>query len=207
MAAKIDLTGMRFGRLVVISGGGSNKEGRALWVCNCDCGSEKLALGKTLLSGKTRSCGCLHRESSMRNIPKTTKPLSSERTTRSGYIEIKTERGYVRKHIHVMECHLGRRLTKDEVVHHIDQDKRNNDLSNLQLMTNAEHTALHNRLDPVSKETCRKIAIANLKYPIEVARLVRSLIAEGMSQRQAAIKAGVSPTIASRIARNLTYTE
>jgi len=160
-----------------------------------------------MLSGKTRSCGCLHRESAMRNIPKTAKPIGAERITRGGYVEIKTESGYVRKHVHVMQQHLGRLLTRDEVVHHIDQDKRNNDLSNLHVMTNAEHTALHNRLDPVSKETCQKIAIANRKYPMEVAHLVRSLIAGGMSQRQAALKVGITPTIASRIARNVAYTE
>lgn len=52
-------------------------------------------------------------------------------------------RGYVREHILVMEKHLGRYLTDDEVVHHIDRNKLNNDISNLQLMSKCEHKRLH----------------------------------------------------------------
>jgi hypothetical protein len=43
----------------------------------------------------------------------------------------------------VMEQHLGRELSPDEVIHHIDGDKTNDDLSNLQLMTQSEHAKLH----------------------------------------------------------------
>lgn len=52
-------------------------------------------------------------------------------------------RGYVREHRLVMSEHLGRTLTGDEVVHHLDGDKANNVLDNLQLLTNAEHSAIH----------------------------------------------------------------
>lgn len=52
-------------------------------------------------------------------------------------------RGYVREHRLVMSQHIGRYLTDDEEVHHIDENKSNNDISNLQLMTKAEHTRLH----------------------------------------------------------------
>ena len=51
--------------------------------------------------------------------------------------------GWVYEHRYVMECHLGRALNKDEIVHHIDGDIYNNDISNLQLLTNSEHTKLH----------------------------------------------------------------
>jgi hypothetical protein len=49
------------------------------------------------------------------------------------------------KHEHrlVMEKHLGRKLTSNEVVHHIDGDKWNNDISNLIVMTRQEHIAVH----------------------------------------------------------------
>jgi hypothetical protein len=47
-------------------------------------------------------------------------------------------------HRYIMEQHLGRILTREEVVHHIDKNKSNNDISNLQLMANdKEHQALH----------------------------------------------------------------
>lgn len=34
-----DLTGKRFGRLVVLGFHGHNKGGQAIWVCKCDCGN------------------------------------------------------------------------------------------------------------------------------------------------------------------------
>lgn len=48
---------MRFGRLVVNRFDGIRNH-RAYWMCGCDCGNEKIAMGKTLLSGGTTSCGC-----------------------------------------------------------------------------------------------------------------------------------------------------
>lgn len=57
-------------------------------------------------------------------------------------------RGYVKvdgRHEHrvVMEHAIGRPLLFTDVVHHIDEDRHNNDLSNLQLMTRREHIFEH----------------------------------------------------------------
>ena len=38
---------------------GRDKDGRTLWRCLCDCGNEKITLGKTLRAGLCNSCGCL----------------------------------------------------------------------------------------------------------------------------------------------------
>ena len=46
---------------------------------------------------------------------------------------------------YVMEQILGRKLTSDEIVHHIDGNKLNNDPANLQIMTRAEHARFHMR--------------------------------------------------------------
>ena len=51
--------------------------------------------------------------------------------------------GMVMEHRLVMENHIGRRLLKNEVVHHIDHNRSNNDISNLILMTFEEHAGLH----------------------------------------------------------------
>ena len=64
MGAAIDLTGQRFGRLVVVGRADppSNKRGCAMWHCRCDCGNEKDINSFYLRNGDTRSCGCLQRE-------------------------------------------------------------------------------------------------------------------------------------------------
>ena len=51
--------------------------------------------------------------------------------------------GYVYQHRLVMERHLGRLLTQGEIVHHLDGDKANNDLSNLELLRQSDHVRLH----------------------------------------------------------------
>lgn len=51
----------------------------------------------------------------------------------------------IKEHIKIMQDHIGRKLRKDEVVHHIDENRSNNDLSNLQLMTRSEHTSHHRK--------------------------------------------------------------
>lgn len=57
----IDLTGQRFGRLVVQCRNGT-KHNSPAWDCACDCGGHINTIGKSLRNGETQSCGCLHRE-------------------------------------------------------------------------------------------------------------------------------------------------
>ena len=56
-----------------------------------------------------------------------------------------TKNGYVLLHRVIMENYIGRLLTSDEVVHHKDHNKKNNDISNLELLTVKEHYDLHSR--------------------------------------------------------------
>lgn len=60
-----DLTGRRFGRLVVLyrlpnkpTANGQD----AVWMTKCDCGNESTSLARQLRSGKKQSCGCLRKE-------------------------------------------------------------------------------------------------------------------------------------------------
>lgn len=50
---------------------------------------------------------------------------------------------YAYEHILVMMAHIGRPIAENEIVHHRDGDRTNNDLRNLQLMTAADHQRLH----------------------------------------------------------------
>ena len=58
----IDLTGKRFGRLVVIRPSARDKYGSVVWECKCDCGMICHKRGALLRKGSTKSCGCLARE-------------------------------------------------------------------------------------------------------------------------------------------------
>ena len=59
-----------------------------------------------------------------------------------------------RVHVVAMEQIIGRRLFANEVVHHKDENKLNNEISNLQLMTRSEHAAHHGKLNhPLRKRT------------------------------------------------------
>lgn len=59
---KTDITGYRFGRLVILREDvGNTKSGRH-WMCQCDCGRTSVASTENLNRGHTRSCGCLWSE-------------------------------------------------------------------------------------------------------------------------------------------------
>src|SRR5271168_2260729 len=60
MTRLIDICGLRFGRLLVISR--AKNSDRACWNCICDCGNTKVVTGKSLRNGDSSSCGCYRRE-------------------------------------------------------------------------------------------------------------------------------------------------
>jgi hypothetical protein len=58
----IDLSGRRFGRILVVERVGKNKYGAIIWRCQCDCGGDYYPVSSQLLSGSAVSCGCFQKE-------------------------------------------------------------------------------------------------------------------------------------------------
>ena len=69
-----DLTGMRFGRLVVLGMDVENKSKHDnYWLCKCDCGAIKSATTGNLSYGTVKSCGCLRKEQAIARIQEAAK--------------------------------------------------------------------------------------------------------------------------------------
>lgn len=79
---RLDLAGLRFGRLTVLALAGIVRRGTH-WVCRCDCG-QRVNVGATALRcGYTKSCGCLRRETARATGKATTaKAAASHARTR-----------------------------------------------------------------------------------------------------------------------------
>jgi len=57
MGNKINLTGKRFGKLLVVKEI-NHYSNKIYWECICDCGKKTTVRGDALREGKTKSCGC-----------------------------------------------------------------------------------------------------------------------------------------------------
>ena len=62
-----DMTGQKFNRWTVIKRVGTyaspNREGTTpTYLCRCDCGTERIVIGRNVRYGVSKSCGCLRRE-------------------------------------------------------------------------------------------------------------------------------------------------
>lgn len=63
----------------------------------------------------------------------------------SGYLKISVgKKKYKLLHRKIMEDYLGRKLLRSEDVHHINENKKDNRIENLQVMSKSEHSSLHN---------------------------------------------------------------
>jgi hypothetical protein len=57
-----NLTGKRYGRLVVVEQKENDKFKKTRWLCKCDCGNSVIVNAASLIRNLTRSCGCLRHD-------------------------------------------------------------------------------------------------------------------------------------------------
>lgn len=61
MRLRTEMAGQSFGRWRVLSFIEA-RQGKAWWLCRCNCGTERAVCGETLRNGNSLSCGCLQKE-------------------------------------------------------------------------------------------------------------------------------------------------
>lgn len=62
-----------------------------------------------------------------------------------GYKHVRINGKYISEHRHIMETHINRKLKKHEVVHHKDNNKLNNQITNLEITTSSQNSKYHHR--------------------------------------------------------------
>lgn len=82
------------------------------------------------------------------------RPIGSK-GVRSGYIKIKTINGWNYEHILIAENKYGRKIKNDEEVHHLDENRLNNNPDNIVIWKKHKHQSYHS--SHRSKETINKM--------------------------------------------------
>ena len=118
---------------------------------------------------KNGMCGKHHTEETKRKIAESREKYimsrhpgwkGGKRENQNGYIVIRAPEhprsvnGYIFEHILIMEAMLGRYLTKEEVVHHINEDKKDNRPENLMLFKNDNDHKKYHAFMRREKEYC-----------------------------------------------------
>ena len=131
-----DLTGERFGHLLVESPIRQDKWGKVIWSCNCDCGNKGIEVrGSHLISGHTHACGCY-------GLTAVNKTGYCKMWRRKEFVEVTAKRGCEGCGITPrMNHHLyGRLLSR----HHINGNKSDCSPLNLAVLCDSCHSSIGN---------------------------------------------------------------
>lgn len=67
MSKMIDLTNQKFNYWTVLKRVENNSRGETMWLCQCQCGKQKIVNGYSLRKGTSKSCGCLQKKIASQN--------------------------------------------------------------------------------------------------------------------------------------------
>ena len=110
-------------------------------LCECGCG-RRLITSTTWNRRKNQPIRFIHGHNARGLLAHNWKGGKSIR--REGYIMIRKNDGYIFEHVLIFEEHYRCCLLSSGIVHHIDGDRKNNNIKNLQGMTRRQHLIHHN---------------------------------------------------------------
>lgn len=163
-----NLTNYKFERLVVIGQAGRDAQGRAMWLCKCDCGEQKVAPSRHLINGAVRSCGCLQKEVAAKSGRRGALKISGakchlynhnltddERLNRRNLVEVREWRKAVYER-DGYKCDICGKVGASLNAHHLNcwsvyPDQRF-DVSNGITLCRADHKAFHDYMGGPRKE-------------------------------------------------------
>jgi hypothetical protein len=148
----LDLSGQRFGKLLVERYVGNNNHAGAVFECKCDCGVKIILTGMMLRHFRKDNCGCVDWRINR-------KRKRAKRYNAKGYFVTKegikylscplhprSRSGFVKESILIAEKALGKYLPKGAIVHHMNGDPSDNTPSNLAVLQNvAHHNIIHKK--------------------------------------------------------------
>lgn len=134
---RLELLGKKINKLTVIEDVGSFNN-RSIWKVRCECGNEKIVKGVDLTKSKPLvSCGCYAVELLRKRV------TGKNNHGWKGGVSCLDGGGYltyrhgklrgVKVHRHVYEQHYGIKLLPHQNVHHINGDRTDNRIENLEL--------------------------------------------------------------------------
>jgi len=113
-----------------------------------------------------------------------------------GYKWIWIDGSYIAEHRHVVQNHFGRKLRSDEIVHHINHDRLDNRIENLQVLSRAQHFKEHPEIS-IARKLVPKVK--GSKLTISDVKAIKNSLKNGASKSEISMQYGITETMVSYI--------